>query len=709
MRCRQEPCGGDVRSSKSGTRKTEGLRNFFNLNPSGLLSIGRVADSFGGATAVRDRRLRLLAGALAIVALIFAVYRPILPGTFVMDDARLIGVDNPLVNGNLTPWTIWFQTDFTLATFGWWVEGLVFGQNPAGYHLVSMALQAVSAILLWRLLARLKIPGAWLAAAVFAIHPVCVNSVARVAELKNTLSLPFLLFSFWGYLHYETMALYPETGEQAVNGRLRNRATLWYAASLIAYLLALLAKTTAVMLPMVLLICAVWQRRRITRRDALHTGPHFILALAFGLMSVWFQKHQALVTAGQALQHASFLERLAGAGQDFWFYFGKALLPVNLSVIYYPWKIDASAPSAYLPDVLVCAVFILCWRFRRTWGRHMLFGLGCFAIIMFPVLGFFDAQFLTMWRVSDHLQYKPLISIVALAAAGLAIYLRNKTVFRCAAAGLLLALSVLTFHRAQVFATEEGLLRETLAKNPAAWAAHNDLGVILAKRGNITEAMNHFSISLQINPDNADAHLNLAHALALQGKFTAAQPQLLAALQIKPYDPAVHREFARFLESQGKYQEALLHLKTVVTFGPEIEAHEQMAMLFYQTGNPRQSAAQFNQVLVLKPHQLEALNHLAWLLATCPDDTVRDGGEAVRRAEEACRLTAFKQARETGILAAAYAEAGRFQAAIATGELSVKLASAAGDRQTTAINQQLLAFYRAGKPWHEPAIIAARQ
>ena len=673
-----------------------------------MQSFERIADSFGEATDVRNRRLRLVAGALAIVALIFAVYRPILPGTFVMDDARLIGADNPLVNGNLTPWTIWFQTDFTLATFGWWVEGLVFGSNPAGYHAVSMVLQCISAILLWRLLARLKIPGAWLAAAVFAIHPVCVNSVARIAELKNTLSLPFLLFSFWGYLHYETLALFPEAVGQAVNQRLRTRATLWFAASLIAYALALLAKTTAVMLPVVFLICAAWQRGRITRWDALHTGPHFILALAFGLMSVWFQKHQALVTAGQALQHASFAERFAGAGQDFWFYLGKALMPVNLSVVYYPWKIDASALSAYLPDLLVCAVFILCWRCRRTWGRHALFGLGCFAVIMFPVLGFFDAQFLTMWRVSDHLQYKPMIAIVALATAGFAIYVRNKTVFRCAAAGLLLALSVLAFNRAQVFSTEEGLLRDTLAKNPAAWAAHNDLGVILAKRGNITEAMNHFSTSLQINPDNADAHLNLAHALALQGKIAAAKPQLMAALQIRPYDPAAHREFAQVLAAEGKYQDALLHLKMVVTFGPEIEAREQMAMLFYATGNPRQSAAQLHQVLALKPGQLEALNHLAWLLATCPDDKVRDGGEAVRRAEEACRLTAFKQARETGILAAAYAEAGRFQEAVATGELSVKLASAAGDRQTAGINQQLLAFYRAGRPWHEPAAIAAR-
>src|SRR5208282_748943 len=138
-----------------------------------LSSINRV---FVGA----GDRLHFVWGALLIFALVLAVYRPILPGSFLMDDQRLIGSDNPLVNGELTPRTIWFQTDFTLTTFVWWIERLVWGENPADYHAVNMALHALSAILIWRLLARLKIPGAWLAAAIFAVHPVCVSSVARV-------------------------------------------------------------------------------------------------------------------------------------------------------------------------------------------------------------------------------------------------------------------------------------------------------------------------------------------------------------------------------------------------------------------------------------------------------------------------------------------------------------------------------------------------
>src|SRR5580692_3241456 len=157
----------------------------------------------------QNQRIPVAFGVLAIVLLAFAVYSPVLPGSFVMDDARLTGHDNPLINGQVTPSSIWFRTDFTLATFGWWLEHLAFGPNPAGYHVVNIMLHALSSLLLWRLLVRLKIPGAWLAGALYAVHPVCVNSVARIAELKNTLSMPFFLLSFIGYLHYEAMALYP--------------------------------------------------------------------------------------------------------------------------------------------------------------------------------------------------------------------------------------------------------------------------------------------------------------------------------------------------------------------------------------------------------------------------------------------------------------------------------------------------------------------
>ncbi len=645
---------------------------------------------------VQNRRLRLVFGALIIFSLIFTVYRPILPGSFLMDDSRLIGSDNPLVNGELTPRTIWFQTDFTLTTLVWRWEGLWFGNNPAGYHAVNMVLQGLSAFLLWRLLAQLKIPGAWLAAAIFAVHPVCVNSVARVAELKNTLSLPFFLLSFWAYLRYEALALYPVDRKQREN----HRATLWLTLSLVAFVLSLLSKTTAVMLPVVLLLSAAWQRGRTTLRDWLHTVPYFILALAFGLMTIWFQKHQALADAGQILPPASFAQRLAEAGRNFWFYLGKAFLPVHLSTFYARNRMDATSPMAFLPVLLGCAMFLFCWRHRHRWGRHALFGLGCFAVVLFPALGFFDAQFLEMLRISDHLQYMAMIALIALTAAVMASRLPRRF-FLGAAVIVLLVLSILTFKRAQVFAMEETLLRDTLAKDPAAWPAHNDLGIILAQRGDISGAINHFVLSQQYNPDDSGAYENLAHALVLQGKWAEADTQYLAALRIKPYAAQTHRAYAQALEMQGRNREAIHHLQVAILFQPDAETRVELASLFYASGDPRRAVAQFHEVLHLQPDQVEALNNLAWILATCPDDTVRDGKEAVRCAEQACRLTAFKRVEMVTVLAAAYAEAGNFSQAVATAETAAKLATATGNTRFATINQQLLMLYRANKPWRE--------
>lgn len=651
----------------------------------------------------RRGRIQLAMGAAAIFLLAFAVYLPVLPGCFLMDDERLVSHDNPLVNGLFTPATLWFQTDFTLPTFAWWAEHLLFGKNPAGYHVVDIALQAASALLLWRLLGRWKIPGAWLAGALFAIHPVCVNSVARIAELKNTLSLPFFLASLIAWLRYETIALHPA---EPAGGRSSVRGAAWLAVSLAAFVLALMAKTTAVMLPVVMLLSAAWQRGRVGWKDVLHTLPFFGLSLAFGLMSVWFQRNQALPGGPLALAPASFAERLAGAGYIFWFYLGKALLPFNLNIEYPRWGVDPGTAAAYLPDLLACAVFIFCLVFWRGWGRHALFGLGCFAVLLFPALGFFDAQFEALWRVSDHLEYPALPAITALAAAALAVF-SNKTIFRLAAIILLAGLSALSFERASVFGNEERLMRDTIAKNPEAWGAHNDLGVVLAEKGNYSAALNEFALSVKYNPNDAEARMNLGNAFLLQGKYAEAETNYLAAIKISPGAAQAHKMDARLLEAQGKNAEALNQLRLAVIYHPEADTCMDMASLDYAAGHWQQAAMDLRQALALKPggsDKIAALNNLAWLLATCPDDSVRDGNEALRYAEEACRLTAHQQPGFMSTLAAAYAEAGNFPEAITTAETAIREAKETGNAQCVALCRRLLVLYRAGKPYREKTI-----
>ena len=644
---------------------------------------------------------RWVPAALLLVFLALAAYSPVLPGNFIMDDQRLVESDNPLVTGEFTPRTIWFQTDFTLSTLGFWLERLAWGGSPGGYHAVNILLHGMSAVLLWQVLRRLKIPGAWLAGALFALHPVAVNSVARIAELKNTLSLPFFLLSFWAYLQYEAAALY--RNPQARPPRPWT-GLCWYQLAFVAFILALLAKTSTVVLPALLLAVALWQRRRLTRQDCAHTLPFFALAITFGLMSIWFQKHQALVDAGEVLAPVGFATRLAIAGKVYWFYLAKALLPVNLNLVYPTWKTDAGTLAAWLPLLSAGAVAGVCWRFCRSWGRHGLLMLTGFGMALFPSLGLFDAQFLTRWQVSDHLQYLPLIFPISAVAAVVAAW-SGKKLFPGAAAVLLAAAFLLTMERANVFATEEALMRDTLAKNPAAADAHNDLGTILARRQDFSAAVNEFNAAFADNSQDANIRLNLGQAMAMQGRLDLAADHYQAALRLRPGDSLTHLNYALVLTQQGKIRPAILNLQASIIFQkrglPATSTRIQLASLYYQTGHYRRAAAQLRLALQTDTNSVDALNNLAWILATCPNHRLRNGPEAVERAERACQLTGFQSATPISTLAAAYAEAGRYPAAIAATQQAMQLQNSTGNRQQSAINQQLLAFYQAGRPFHE--------
>jgi protein O-mannosyl-transferase len=584
---------------------------------------------------------------------------------------------------------------------------------------------------------------------------LCVASVAWISELKNTLSLPFYLLSLLWYLRFSSSLRPADFGL---------RTSKWYWLSLGAFVLALLSKTSTVMLPMVLLACALWQRGRLSRRDLVHTGPHFALALGFGLMSVWFQKYQAL--AGETLAPSSFAERLIVAGRAVWFYLGKALLPVNLNLMYPRWTVDPQAASAWLPVVLLGVGVLGCWCFRRSWGRHVLFALGCFGLTLFPALGFFDAQFLAKWQVSDHLQYLPLVAPVALAAAAMAWVAarvgrvgpsapspspssssssssssscssgqidyededededdyrddwgagsagrwRRRTACHMLAAALLLAVCDLAFQRAQVFRTEESLMRDTLARNPAATDAHNDLGVLLAQRNDFNGALAQFTAAAQGNPRDASVQSNLGQLLGLLGQAQQAEAYLRRALALKPTDADAHVRLAKVLSAQGRNREARGHLQMALRFKETPQTRLELAGLLYQAGEARAAVVQFHRVLRTQPEQPEVLNNLAWLLATCADDLVRNGAEAVRCAEQACRLTEGKQSVFLSTLAAAYAEAGRFSEAITTAEMALRQQTAAGETRLAALNQQLLTYYyRAGKPYRERPVTAQVQ
>jgi Flp pilus assembly protein TadD len=452
-------------------------------------------------------------------------------------------------------------------------------------------------------------------------------------------------------------------------------------------------------------------------------------------MSVWFQKYQAL--AGQTLPQSGFLERLLIAPRVFGFYLVKALLPLNLSIVYPRWKVDTHSAGAYLPLVIMCMCTFVCWRFRRSWGRHALFGFASFGILLFPVLGLFDAQYLTRWQVSDHLVYLPLIAPIALISAMLTAstpaagrivttnlrlaiesllgFARPQgTPVRCedplpnrsmaywlCVCGMIAIFFALAFQRANAFSTEEKLMRDTLAKNPLASDAHNDLGVILVRRNDLAGARSEFDAAVRTDPNNIAAQSNLAFVTALQGGLSEARSRFQAILRVKPFDAETHLRMASLCKTQRQCRRARYHLQMAMRMKPSAETKSQLAQLCYETGQPGEAAAAFRESLRMKPDSTEALNNLAWLLATCSDERVRDGAEAVRCAKEACKLTDFKEPVFMSTLAAAYAETGRFPQAISMAEKALRLQMTAGQTELAELNRQLLAQYRSGKAFHQ--------
>ncbi len=638
----------------------------------------------GNASTVRNT----LGGGALLVALVLAAYWPALTGQFVWDDELLV-LKNPLVLGQANLGTVWFHTDFSLTSVALWLQWLLWGNNPVGFHIVNVLLHAGSCLLLWRVLKRLAIPGAWLAAALFAVHPVGAASVAWISEMKNTLSLVFCLASFGFFLRAET---------EPAGAR---RGKIFYSLALAAFLLALLSKTSTAMLPVVLLLCAWWQRGRITRRDCLRAAPFFLIALLLGCATVWFQVQ--VMKSGDPVQTENFFGRLAAAGRAVWFYFGKDILPLELSMIYPRWTVQAKNAAAYLPAVLWGALLATCWWLRsRDWARGALFALGGFTVLLFPVLGFLSMDYLVISRVSDHLQYLPLIAVIALAAAALARGLPGQF-FWSVAVMLVLGLAAMTFQRAEILSRNDSLWRDTLEKNPESFTAHNNVGCILAAQNKVAEAIPHFEQTLKYNPKNAGAHANLARAFSMQRRFAEAEEHFRAALRLKPASADVQQSCAAALLEQGRVAEALPHLREAVRLAPRVELRLRFAGLLHQTGNYSEAVAQYREALKREPDSVEALNNLAWLLATSPAAAVRNGADAVRCAEQACRLTDYKMPGMVGTLAAAYAEAGRLPEAVSTAAKAAELAAASGDAQFAAQNRQLLELYRAGRPYREAA------
>ena len=634
-----------------------------------------------------------LFGALVLVAATLAVYWPALSGGFIWDDDVMLR-NNPYVKSPVGLYYIWCSTRlpdfFPLTSTSLWLEWRLWGMQAAGYHLTNILLHAASAVMLWRVLRRLAVPAAWLAALLFAIHPVNVESVAWITERKNTLSMLFYLLSLLFYLRFDqpSKVQSPKSKVQSQNPASRNtqHATRFHLLALAAFLLALLAKTSVVMMPFVLLGCAWWRRGRIERRDVLRVLPFLGLSLALGLITIWFQYHRAI--GGEVVHSANLWARLAGAGWAIWFYLGKALFPWPLSFVYPRWEIDAHSLLAYLPTVAVALSAGVLWHYRRTWGRAALFGLGYFVVMLAPVLGFVNIYFQKYSLVADHWQYYSIIGVIALVV-GVASRLPREG-FRVAAVSAAGVLSVLTWRQAGLYEDQTKLWLDTLAKNPSCWLAHNNLGLVLAARPDgQQEAMAHYRESLRLKPDQVEGYINLGSALMGLGRLDEAKAQFEAARHANPANGMAYYNLGLVLEEQGKPAEAQAAYRRAIEVWPQYaEPHNNLGAAFQMQGNLPAAQAEFAEAIRLQPGLFHARNNLALVLLARGQTA-----EALAQLHEALRLEPdYPEAHNN--LGKALAEQGKLPAAKAEFAEAVRLKPAYADAQFNLGNTLLML----GKP-----------
>ncbi|MGA3181241.1 MAG: tetratricopeptide repeat protein [Verrucomicrobiota bacterium] len=523
---------------------------------------------------------------------------------FMWDDDRYV-TENPLLTAPDGLRRIWLSLDapsqyFPLTYTTFRLEHALWGFDPAGYHWVNILLHAANALLAWRLLARLRAPGAWLGAALFALHPVQVESVAWITERKNVLMGFFFLLSLlaWcGFLDEKT-----------------RRPWRFYTLALVFYGLALSAKTTACTLPGALLLVLWLEKKPIDWRRLGQVAPFVALGLGMGLVTVWWERyHQG--TRGQLFEIGP-VERVLIASRAVWFYIGKLIWPANLIFSYPRWSISASDPLAYVWLLATAAAGAAIWRARRWAGRSVEVAAVFFVVTLSPVLGFIMLYTFAYSFVADHYQYLACLGPLALAAAGMErgwgwmkIQSAVPRVLYCAA--LLTALGALTWRQCGMYGNEETLWRATLARNPGSWLAHNNLGELYLRQGGVEKSVAQFRDALEIRPENADTHFNLGIALGLEGKDEEAIGQYRKALAGKPGDTEVRYNLANALVKHGKVDEAIAQYRRALELKPDYtEARNNLGVALFTKGELEEAIAQYRRALEIKPDYAEARNNL---------------------------------------------------------------------------------------------------
>ncbi len=612
-----------------------------------------------GAVAIKSA-----AGLAIIFCLTLVAYSPAIHGNLLLDDPEHLTA--PALQSFHGLWRIWSEIGATpqycpLSYSAFWMEHRLWGDAAVGYHLMNILLHSLCAGLVILILRRLRLPGAWLAGLIFALHPVCVEAVAWISQQESALSAFFYLASALLYLRFD-----------------ENRRRSGYLCAMGLFVLALLSNPVTATLPVALLLILWWRLKRLRlKRDLLPLLPWLALSIISACLIAWGQRTQ--INARDLDFSLTFLQRFLLAGHAAWFYLAKLVWPSNLTLIYPRFTIDPGAWLQYLypAGILALSACLLRWR-------GLLSGWLFFIVTLFPILGFLKLSPSSYSYVADHFQYLACLGIIVPVASGLALAVKKLPetgIFPASSlpfvtpviCGIPLAvLFLLTWNQTGMYADLETLLRTTITRNPGSSVAYNYLGEILFRQERVDEALSYARMAVKLNPDSAEANSNLANILRYQKRFDEAIAYYKKASDLRPDIASIQGSLANALLDVGKVEEAVPRYETAL----RLDASDGLLM-----------------------------NNLAWTLATCPKASVRNGARAVELALRAVQIIGSQDPTVMGTLAAAYAEAGRFKEAIEIEEEAYSLSKSMEDAEATEWHSQLLESYRAGEPHRENTIV----
>jgi protein O-mannosyl-transferase len=550
---------------------------------------------------------------LAVITML--AYQPAWHGSLLWDDQANMATPELRSLDGLR--RIWFvprttQQYYPLLYTSYWLQQRLLGDSTTDYHLVNLLLHIGCVVLVLKILRFLRIPGAELAAIVFALHPVNVETVAWISERKNTLSGLFGLAATLCYFNFDQ-----DRSRQEKDGP-QGRGYRSYALAVGLFFLGLLSKTAIVTLPLAWLVLVWWKRGRISLRcDVVPSIPFFFLSAAAGLMTRWVESGNIAYKASTVLAFSP-VDRCLIAGRAFWFQLGKVLWPANLMFVYPRWEINSAVWWQYLFPLAVLALLGILWSLRR-WSRAPLAGVLIYIVLLLPTLGLLNQYFFIYSFVSDHWQYLPCLGIITPCASGIVLLagkLKAWQAWLVPGATLLIGsvLFLLTSQQSRMYTNIEMLYRTTIARNPACWMAQANLGNILFETNRIPEAMDLFNQAMRIKP--AAACYSLGNSFLSTGRTSEAIEQYNHALRIDPGYAEAHNNLGNALLQTGRTSEAIDQYEQAVRINPgNAEAHNNLGNALVQTGRTSEAIAHYKEALRISPNSASVHNNLGAALA----------------------------------------------------------------------------------------------